>query len=83
MGFGPGGMVFAPSFTSTRLEVGGGALAQFPPTQYPPVPWGYGWGCPMPFLWLSGQGPSCVSREDGPSGTREHGSIQEEGHGQK
>ena len=37
----------------------------------------------MPFPWLSGQGPSGVSREDGPSGTREYGSIQEEGHGQK
>lgn len=83
MGFGPGGVAFAPSFTSTRPEVGGAALAQFPPTQYSPVPWGYGWGCPMPFPWLSGQGPSGVSREDGPSRTREYGSNQEEGHGQK
>ena len=83
MGFGPGGVAFPPSFTSTRPEVGGAALAQFPPTQYSPVPWGYGWGCPMPFPWLSGQGPSGVSREDGPSRTREYGSIQEEGHGQK
>ena len=58
IGFGQGGMAFAPSFTSTRPEVGSAALAQFPPTQYSPVPWGNGWGCPMPFLWLSGQGPS-------------------------
>ena len=38
----------------------------------------------MPFSWLSGQGPSGVSREDGPSGAREYGSIREEGpHSQK
>ena len=75
MGFGPGG---TPSFTDMRPEVGGAALGQFPPTQYPPVPWSYGWGYPMPFLWLSRQAPSGVSREDGPSGTREYDSIREE-----
>ena len=75
MEFGSGDMAFAPSFTDTRPEVGGAVLAQFPPTQYPPVPWGYEWGYSMPFPWLSGQG---VSREDWPSGTREYGSIQEE-----
>ena len=78
MGFGPGGMAFTPSFTDTRPEVGGATLGQFPPTPCPPVPWGYGWGYPVPFPWLSGQGPSGVSREDGPSGTREYGSIREE-----
>ena len=70
-------MVFTLS-TDTRPEVGGAALGQFLPTQYPPVPWGYGWGYPMPFPWLSGQGPSGVSREDGPSRTREYSSIWEE-----
>ena len=75
IGFGPGGMVFTPSFMDTRLKVGGAALGQFPPTPYPPVPWGYGWGYPMPFPWLSGQGPlGLIGKTD----LQEYDSILEE-----